>query len=246
MPSKKHAEIPSLSPLARENELLRKLVLSANSEVLDLKSKIGRRDRKIERLEALEFASGEIRKLHRTQMEAKISNPVAGSSDLTDTKFLQLQLMLPDIIRGWQADKRLSQSVGTQTKIHTTTVSTCTAEDQKGVVTPQIEVDDEGKIPAATWKQLSKNQRRRVLRKITSEDEYDPANPFFSPTMNGPTSIKKRPRIIRIDLTIPPKRAKMIVEEGSSGYTTPTDRDSISARLVRLLAVDIDRTPRNE
>ena len=75
-----------------------------------------------------------------------------------EEKFLQLQMMMPEIIQRWKDDRKILVHNGTQTRIETKSVITSTADDKKDVGSG-VTIDSTEKVADDTWKEPARECR---------------------------------------------------------------------------------------
>ena len=175
----------------------------------------------------------------------KAAEPVPESSESSiarlEGKLLQLQHMLPDIVREWQSRKTIHLSRGTQATPRSKNMASQTIG--KDVAESTIPVDESVRVPDEVWKLLPAHRKRRLGKRLAGDREYDPAKPALTTT---PRSFKLRilDNLPTIDLTgnsgEPPEHHPTI----RPCFKLPVGRESVSARLRREFCVDVDVTPR--
>ena len=187
-----------------ENATLRNLVMVSNTEIVTLRRKVQRLRGRVAELESLEFNEKDLRSIlfSQKQLHDEIrrgrSLPDHSPSAVMEEKFLQLQMMMPEIIQRWKDDRKILVHNGTQTKIETKSVITSTADDKKDVGSG-VTLDSTEKVADDTWKAMSKHRRQRLRRRLALEREYDPARPSFlstprqSPIKEAPTNAVLKP-----------------------------------------------------
>ena len=229
---------------------LKRVILAASLENGVLRQNLRSAKHRINQLESIELAEGDIRRLLKTQRQ--LQNEIRGGATHVSTprpsaiedKLLQLQLMLPDIIQGWQAKKIITASIGIHAVPITNSIVTFTGDDKRKDDRPVVTVDRTQRVPPEVWKTLSKARRARIRKREALEQAY--VSTGIAPSVASFSSAI--PEIMADESNAPPKgkKAKMIVEEGSTTSRSPTIRESITSRLVQVFGVDLDATPRYE
>ena len=175
----------------------------------------------------------------------KAAEPAPESSESSITrlegKLLQLQHMLPDIVREWQSRKTIHLSRGTQATPRSKSMASQTSGRDAAEST--IPVDESGRVPDGVWKLLPAHRKRRLGKRLAGDREYDPAKPAFTaiPRSCKPHTVDDHPTI---DLTGDPGEPPEHRHIRRPCFKLPVGRESVSARLRREFCVDVDVTPR--
>ena len=229
---------------------LRQIILAASLENGVLQQKLRAAKHRIGQLESIELAEGDIRRLLKTQRQ--LQNEIRGvAPDIAtprptaiEDKLLQLQLMLPDIIKGWQSKKIMTTSVGVQAVVSSATAITFTGDDKRRNDFPQTTIDRTQRVPPEIWKTLSKARRARIWKRDALEQAYVPTGIAPSAVFLSSPTLETKTHGTNTPTTT--KRAKLIMEVGSATSRSPTTRESVTSRLIEVFGVDLDATPRFE
>ena len=211
---------PRVPFLEKQVESFRKIILSASLENGVLKQKLKSAHQKISRLESIEFAESDLKAILKAQKslheEIRRKRPESSVQEPSDIerKLLQLQLMLPEIVRGWQSKRVINTSVGVQATVQTRNEITSTADDKKGGTHQAVTIDRTERIPDEVWKTLSIHRRMRIWKKDALKRAYNPENP---PPLFTTDALASETVATYSGMTSSPisMKAKLVVQEGS-------------------------------